>query len=307
MGETPSYAIINGSYPENDPSIYAHEFGHQFGLYHASALLCGNKTIDAYANCTVAEYWDPYSVMGGSPVLYHLNAPHKVQLGYIPSTRVQTVSTSGTYTIAPLENSTADIQVLKIAKPDTSENYYLNYRLQSGFDSSLPAAIANTQIFIWDHPGVLLNLRSWLLDQNPAAPQRTDSSLIDGRSFHDPANGITITQLSHNTTGATVEVTFTVAPPPPPDSIAPIVSITSPLNGAKLKGSSTTIKANATDNVGVIKIELYIDGVFKSQTTASSLTYKWNFRTAANGAHTILVKAFDAAGNVGTKQITVTK
>lgn len=91
------------------------------------------------------------------------------------------------------------------------------------------------------------------------------------------------------------------------DTIAPTVAITSPANGAKV-GTSTTIAIAASDNVGVSRIELYLDGkLATSKTGISSLSYIWNTRKIAAGAHTILSKAFDAAGNVATTSITVYK
>ena len=91
------------------------------------------------------------------------------------------------------------------------------------------------------------------------------------------------------------------------DTIAPTVSITAPTNGTTL-GAKTTVSISAKDNLAVQKIELYFDGTLL--TTASgtnTLTYYWNTRKVAGGSHTILAKAFDFAGNVGTTTITVTK
>ncbi|GLI40143.1 S8 family serine peptidase [Geobacter hydrogenophilus] len=91
------------------------------------------------------------------------------------------------------------------------------------------------------------------------------------------------------------------------DTIAPTVAITSPANGATI-GTSATISIAASDNVGVSRIEIYIDGkLATSKTGVSSLSYIWNTRKIAAGAHTILSKAFDAAGNAATASITVYK
>jgi chitodextrinase len=89
--------------------------------------------------------------------------------------------------------------------------------------------------------------------------------------------------------------------------IAPSVSITSPSNGAKLKNSSVTVSSSATDTVGVAKMELYIDGIFQTQTSNSSLSYRWNTNKIASGAHSITSKAYDRAGNMGSSSITVYK
>ncbi|HUP26017.1 MAG TPA: Ig-like domain-containing protein [Candidatus Limnocylindrales bacterium] len=91
-------------------------------------------------------------------------------------------------------------------------------------------------------------------------------------------------------------------PPTSGDNLAPAVTISSPLDGAKI-GNKTSIKASATDNVGVTRYEIWIDGVRKATTNS----YSWNSAKASPGTHTITVKAFDAANNMGQKSITVTK
>ena len=67
------------------------------------------------------------------------------------------------------------------------------------------------------------------------------------------------------------------------------------------------IKATASDNIGVTKMELYIDGALKGTSTSATLSISWNTRKASTGAHTISVKAYDAAGNMGMTSITVFK
>lgn len=88
-------------------------------------------------------------------------------------------------------------------------------------------------------------------------------------------------------------------PPPPSDTTPPSVSLTAPANGATVSGS-VTMSANATDNVGVSKVELYVDGALKATATTSPYTYSWNTTQVANGSHSLQAKAYDAAGNIAT-------
>jgi hypothetical protein len=90
------------------------------------------------------------------------------------------------------------------------------------------------------------------------------------------------------------------------DTVTPDVAITSPQDGADIS-DRVTIIASASDDDGISKMELRLDGVLMVVKTKSSLTYRWNARKASQGAHTISVKAFDAAGNVGEHSITVYK
>lgn len=80
------------------------------------------------------------------------------------------------------------------------------------------------------------------------------------------------------------------------DTIAPNVTIINPADGSTVSGH-VAINVSATDDKGVSKVEIYIDGQLKAQTNMSELSYRWNSRKAADGLHTILSKAFDAAGN----------
>ncbi len=85
------------------------------------------------------------------------------------------------------------------------------------------------------------------------------------------------------------------------DTTAPVVSITNPAAGATVSGT-VSITISATDASGISSYQILIDGVSKS----TSSSYSWNTASYANGAHTILAKAKDTAGNWGEKTITVT-
>src|SRR5262249_26584836 len=90
------------------------------------------------------------------------------------------------------------------------------------------------------------------------------------------------------------------------DTTAPTCSITSPAGGATVSGT-VTITASASDNVGVTKVEIYVDGTLRVTDTASPYTWSWDTTTFANSTHTITAKAYDAAGNIGqAANVTVT-
>jgi hypothetical protein len=89
------------------------------------------------------------------------------------------------------------------------------------------------------------------------------------------------------------------------DTVAPTVIITSPTSGSSVNGV-VSVSVNATDNVGVARVELYVDGNLTSSATTAPFTLKWNARKAWRGTHTLQCKAYDAAGNVGTSpEVTV--
>ena len=80
------------------------------------------------------------------------------------------------------------------------------------------------------------------------------------------------------------------------DTTPPTVSVTAPRSGSSVSGS-TTLTASAADNVGVAKVEFYVDGKLLATDTASPYTTTWNPATVALGTHSLTAKAYDQAGN----------
>ena len=102
---------------------------------------------------------------------------------------------------------------------------------------------------------------------------------------------------ANNVTSSTRSVT--VQNSPARDSIAPVVSITSPYNGARVRGLwNLNVKVAASDNVGVSRVELYIDGKLAGTRSYAPATFTWSVLKAAPGAHVLQAYAYDAAGNV---------
>jgi len=90
--------------------------------------------------------------------------------------------------------------------------------------------------------------------------------------------------------------------PAPADTIPPATSITSPATGATVSGN-VTISASASDNVGVTKVELWLDGSPAATDTTAPYSFAFNTATVANGTHTLQTKAYDAVGNVGLSAV----
>jgi len=89
-----------------------------------------------------------------------------------------------------------------------------------------------------------------------------------------------------------------VAPTPPPavDTVAPVVSLTSPANGATVSGL-VALTANATDAMsGVARVEFRVDGVLVGTDAAAPYTGLWDSAAALAGNHVVEAKAFDNAG-----------
>src|SRR6185312_13066708 len=78
------------------------------------------------------------------------------------------------------------------------------------------------------------------------------------------------------------------------DTTPPTASIASPAAGATVSGT-ISIQANASDNVGVTRVDFLVDGAVLSSDTTSPYSASWNTTGAANGTHALTVRAFDAA------------
>ncbi len=92
-----------------------------------------------------------------------------------------------------------------------------------------------------------------------------------------------------------------------PDTTPPSVTLTAPANGATVSGSSVTVAATASDNVGIAGVQFLLDGAnLGAEDTTSPYSVTWNTTTAA-GTHVLSARARDAAGNTQTSStVTVT-
>ena len=110
---------------------------------------------------------------------------------------------------------------------------------------------------------------------------------------------LTVQDAAGNSATATVRITVL-------DVTPPTVAITTPTQGANVSGS-VSLLATASDNVGVARVEFFVDGVQVGNVSAGPYTSMLDTRSLANGAHTITAVAYDAAGNSATAtcQITV--
>ncbi|MGR8999335.1 MAG: M36 family metallopeptidase [Gammaproteobacteria bacterium] len=79
------------------------------------------------------------------------------------------------------------------------------------------------------------------------------------------------------------------------DNRPPVISVSE-------SGTSGTITLNAmaTDNIGVTKVEFYVDNELKGTDTSSPYSMALDSLTLTEGNHTLVGKAYDAASNIGT-------
>jgi hypothetical protein len=89
------------------------------------------------------------------------------------------------------------------------------------------------------------------------------------------------------------------------ESQPPTVTINTPAAGATVSGV-VPVQVTATDDTSVSSVEFYIDNVVRAVETAAPYTWNFDTTTLPNGTHTLTVKAYDPAQNIGQASVTFT-
>jgi thermitase len=152
---------------------------------------------------------------------------------------------------------------------------------------------------------IVAGVAALMFSANPALTPTVVTELLEstaldaGGAGYDPGFG-------YGRVNAYAAVTAAASYVPPPDATPPTASITAPGAGATVSGT-VVVGVSATDNVGVVQVDLFVDGVFFASDASAPYSFAWDTTTASSGSHTLQAVAADAAGNSGsTAAITVT-
>lgn len=212
------------------PMVFAHELGHNLSMAHAGT----DPENDGTTNSTYGDYSDP---MGLSRAWHRFNGAHMDQMGWLGAFpgAVSTVVSSGTYQIAAIGSDPATAtapQTIKIEKPDTGEFYYLTYRQPTGYDDSLSSTYTRG-VNVHRYRGSGYTVTNFV------------NSLTDGGVFQDPANEVTVTQLSHDGATATVEIAYVMTC----DTATPTVGVSPSMHLVK-PGATVDYSVSLTNQDG---------------------------------------------------------
>jgi hypothetical protein len=257
VGGNPSQSWLNGTL---DSHVVNHELGHALGLWHSHSLYCG-PTATTCSSGTLQEYGDQMDVMGVPQTAYpDYNAFQKERLGWLnfgASPSIQTVTSSGSYTIYPYELSGPGPNALKVLQSTDSTTgaktwYYLESRQAIGFDAFLATwPYTSTQN---ETTGVLFHLgtdgdgnSSLMLNMMPATlTPDFEMSLAGGQSFTDATAGVTFTPTAVGSTGATVQITINGTSACTPAN--PGLSISPSQSQSVTSGTPVSFTVAVTDN-----------------------------------------------------------
>ncbi|HET7591268.1 MAG TPA: Ig-like domain-containing protein [Solirubrobacterales bacterium] len=275
---------INGnSLGEAPTAAIAHELGHNLGLEHAGSWTCtsGGVRVQISDTCTISEYGDPFDNMGTG--FRHNNGWNLAKLGILGPENVETVTTSGTYSIRSALAPTTEPTVLRVprARAVSSNSvtswYYLEIRQTGGvFENVSDATTTGVSIRATaegQSPETLL------LDANPATLTFADAPLQAGETFD--GGPVQIKTISAGNGHATVEVEVDTEPPSRPELEATVSA-----DGVQLNWVSS-------DNVGVETYFVYRDGKLLTTRSAPAFLDRW----APAGSHDYTVVARDESRN----------
>jgi hypothetical protein len=211
------------------------EPGHNFGMNHSSSISCGTGVpfADDLTNCTHNEYGDRFDTMGGG--CRHMNVWQKQYQGWLGGCNAVKVTASGTFNLVPTEQACDGIQSLQIPFPNgktrpfpkartdntdtTMTMYYLEYRQSLGFDKGMTPSVL---VHAAPNPvtgGSKAAPHTWIINASGATGQNANPGLVAGKSFSDPAGGLTITVSSIDSEKAVVQVDYPAGSGGPPTCI----------------------------------------------------------------------------------------
>jgi Bacterial Ig domain/Gametolysin peptidase M11 len=287
------WVMINGDF---GVKIVAHELGHNLGLLHAGSWTCtsGGVRVQISDNCTTTEYGDPFDAMG-STAARHNNGWNLAKLGILTPENVETIESSGAYSLHSALHPTAEPTALRVPRErnldgDVTSWYYLEVREKGGvFENVMDPSMTGVSIRIAPNPS--FSPETLLLDANPATATFEDAPLGAGHTF-DQGGPVQIKTLSAGGGSATVSVELDEEPPTAPTALTATGGVT----GVQLQWDAST------DDFGVYRYVVFRDG----SVIGTSVSASFFDSLASVGDHEYVVYAEDANGNRSAASNTAT-
>lgn len=272
----------------------AHEFGHNFGFYHAGSRSCtrGGVRVQISDTCSVNPYGDVFDAMG-NVAARHNNGWNLAKIGMLGAANVVTAVSDGIYDLRAALSLDPAPAILRIPRTtnqagDVTSWYYLEIRQQGGvFENFADASMTGVSIRIapiTSFDGSGFQTETQLIDASPSTSTFTDAPLQVGNTFYD--GKVRIKTLTAGGGAASVSVELDVPDEEPPSAPSNL-SASQNATDVKLQWGAST------DNLGASRYVVVRDGTEIGVSTTTSFTDK----NAPVGQRTYTVFAEDDAGN----------
>ena len=279
-----------------------HEFGHTYGLHHASFWKTTNGTVLG-PPATLEEYGDPFDVMGGGTdvSIHHFSPCGKFRLNWLTSSQVAEVSfapNSGIRRIYRFDHpgTTGATRVVRAAIGETGEGYWIGYRGGVAGNSSLENGAFIT-LQKTDVPQTLL------LDLTPGSSgQKQDCALPMGKTYSDPGGGVHITPVAKGGSGVDAWLDVNVQVGSFAGNQPPALSLNVPATVAPRQMTPLSVTANDPNGDPLLYQWDFGDGTTALIAGTASVDHMW----ALGGTFTVKVTANDMKGGSATTQASVT-
>jgi hypothetical protein len=283
-----------------DPEVHVHEFGHNYGIGHSSFWKPSVGSTNPFdPSGSHDEYGDPFDVMGGGPIpqgVFHSQAKQRLNWLGTGEWTDATAAGSAIHRLHRIDDpATAGVRGLRVTK-GADEYLWLSYRRL--FANNALRAGAN---IVWEKAD---EDQGWLIDTTPGSQSgtsdRTDGSLVIGRTFS--TGNSHITPLARGGSGSGEWLDVRVNTGPFPGNAAPAATIAGPSTiGAR---QTVVFTAQATDPNGDPLAYSWDFGQGFAFDNNPTSTFSWT----VGGTFTVKVTVSDMKGGTtqATKTVTVT-
>ena len=297
----------------HDPATTGHEFGHNAGMAHAGDDPDNNGSINNAYNDRSSFMGYAIGYGGGSTgtLVRGLDGAHHWQMGWydqLDGASTEVVTASGQKVISPIgtdPRNTSNPTLLRI-NVGSGDPYILSARKAEGMDAQLATYSSGKYV-----TGVAIHRYAGTSGYNPT---RIIDTLVNGETFTDSTNGLTIQQLSRNSSTGEVTIQITMGSQPcataTPTVSATPSSVLASSNTAYKFGVRVTNRDGAgcppqTFSLSATRGSLSSSSVTNLAPGATSATVDLTLTGAANGTTSSTVTATGNSG-AGSDSVSLT-